>query len=127
MRLLLDTHAIVWWLIGDQRLSPAARNAIPLARDVLVSAASAWELATKARLGKWPEAEELAHDLGMWVRRQGMTALDVTIEHGARAGSLRGPHRDPFDRMLIAQCQAVDAAVVSEDAVFDHYGVRRIW
>ncbi len=95
MRVLLDTHAIVWWLLGDDRLSAAARMAVSEAREVIVSAASAWELSTKARLGKWPEADELARDLGLWVSRQRMTALDVTMEHGARAGNLPGPHRDP--------------------------------
>jgi PIN domain nuclease of toxin-antitoxin system len=127
VRLLLDTPALVWWLLGDERLSPAAREAIAGAREVYVSAASAWELSTKARLGKWADAQSLATDLGSWVRQQGMTALDQSLDHGARAGGLPGPHRDPFDRMLIAQCQAEDLTLVSGDAVFDHYGVRRIW
>jgi PIN domain nuclease of toxin-antitoxin system len=125
--LLLDTHALVWWLLGDDRLSAAARDAIAGARLVLVSAATAWELSTKARLGKWPEAASLARDLGTWVQRQGMTPLDVTLDHGARAGCLPGPHRDPFDRMLVAQCQAEDLTIVSGHAVFDDYGIRRVW
>jgi len=104
-----------------------ARKAVSDAGEVLVSAASAWELSTKARLGKWPDAEDLARDLPGWVSRQGMRPLAVTLEHGARAGQLPGPHRDPFDRMLIAQCQAEGLAVVSRDAVFDGYGVRRVW
>lgn len=127
MRLLLDTHAVAWWLLGDERLSEAAREAIAAASEVLVSAASAWELSTKARLGKWPAAQDLARDLGAWVQRQGMTPLAITLDHGARAGSLPGPHRDPFDRMLIAQCQAEDLTIVSADNAFDDYGVRRIW
>jgi PIN domain nuclease of toxin-antitoxin system len=127
LRLLLDTHAVVWWLLGDERLSAAAREAIAAAREVMVSAASAWELSTKARLGKWPEAQDLARDLGTWVRRQGMSPLAVTLDHGARAGNLPGPHRDPFDRMLVAQCQAEDIPIVSADTAFDDYGVRRVW
>jgi PIN domain nuclease of toxin-antitoxin system len=127
VRLLLDTHALVWWLLGDEHLSTAAREAVTGAAEVLVSAASAWELSTKARLGKWPDAAALAQDLGAWVRRQGMTPLAIALDHGARAGSLPGPHRDPVDRMLIAQCQAEALAIVSADDVFDIYGVRRVW
>lgn len=127
MRVLLDTHALVWWLLGDLQLSGAARRAIETASVVYVSAASAWELSTKARLGKWPEAQRLADDLSAWVYRQGMTELAVTVDHGARAGSLPGAHRDPFDRMLAAQCQAEALAIVSVDSVFDAFGVRRVW
>ncbi len=127
MRVLLDTHALVWWLLGDRRLSAPARAAIQTADEALVSAASAWELATKARLGKWPEAEALAADLPQWVKRQGMTPLSVSLDHGAAGGNLPGPHRDPFDRMLIAQCHALSLAIVSVDEVFDRYGVRRVW
>lgn len=127
MRLLLDTHAVVWWLLGDERLGAGAREAIGDAGDVYVSAASAWELSTKARLGKWAEAEALARDLATWVARQGMRPLAISLEHGARAGHLPGPLRDPFDRMLIAQCQTEGLTIVSADPVFDHYGVRRVW
>lgn len=127
MRLLLDTHALVWWLLGDQRLSAPARAAIQTADEAFVSAASAWELATKARLGKWPEAAALASDLPGWVSRQGMTPLAVSLAHGAAGGNLPGPHRDPFDRMLIAQCHALSLAIASVDEVFDRYGVRRVW
>jgi PIN domain nuclease of toxin-antitoxin system len=125
--LLLDTHAVVWWLLGDGRLTPSAREAIGQGREVYVSAASAWEISTKARLGKWPEAAEFAQDLGMWVRRQGMRTLEITLDHGLRAGQLPGPHRDPFDRMLLAQCQAEALSLVSCDVALDGYGVRRVW
>jgi PIN domain nuclease of toxin-antitoxin system len=92
-----------------------------------VSAASAWEIATKVRLGKLPGAEQLAGDFGGFLLRGAFTTLDITIEHAIRAGLLPGPHRDPFDRMLIAQAQAEGVPVVTNDVVFEAYGVRRVW
>ena len=128
MRVLLDTHALLWWLDGDARLSKRARAAIADARTIcLVSAASAWEVTTKARLGKLPGALEVAADISGCLRSQQFTPLDITIDHAQRAGSLPGEHRDPFDRMLIAQSQAENLPLVSNDAVFDKYGVVRIW
>lgn len=128
MRLLLDTHALLWWLDGDARLSKRARAAIGDARTVcLVSAASAWEITTKARLGKLPGALDVASDISGCLRSQQFTPLDITVDHAQRAGSLPGGHRDPFDRMLIAQSQAENLPVVSSDVVFDGYGVVRIW
>lgn len=128
MRLLLDTHALLWWLDGDRRLSLKARRAIANeSNGILVSAASAWEITTKARLGKLPGALDVAADVAGCVASQSFSPLDITLLHAQRAGSLTGPHRDPFDRMLIAQGQLEDVAVVSGDEVFDHYGVRRFW
>ena len=128
MRLLLDTHTFLWWLDGDARLSKRARAAIGDARtECLVSAASAWEITTKARLGKLPGALEVAADVSGCLRSQQFTPLDITVDHAQRAGSLPGAHRDPFDRMLIAQSQAENLPLVSNDAVFDAYGVVRIW
>ncbi|HEY7188943.1 MAG TPA: type II toxin-antitoxin system VapC family toxin, partial [Vicinamibacterales bacterium] len=103
MRLLLDTHALIWWLAGDSQLGSAARAAIAdEANEVYVSAASAWEVATKHRLGKLPGAGPLIVDFAREVRQQGFIALPITLEHGQVAGSLVGAHRDPFDRMLMA-------------------------
>jgi PIN domain nuclease of toxin-antitoxin system len=118
VRLLMDTHALLWWLAGDERLSMRAREAIA-SRDntVHVSAASAWEVATKHRLGKLPGAGPLAVDFAGEVRAQGFTPLEITLEHGQDAGALPGPHRDPFERM----------ALVSNEEAFDAYGVVRIW
>lgn len=128
MRLLLDTHAFLWWLDGDRQLSLKARRAIASdANTVLVSAASAWEITTKARLGKLPAARDVAADVAGCVAGQGFVSLDITLIHAQRAGSLAGEHRDPFDRMLIAQGHIEDIAVVSNDVVFDRYEVRRIW
>lgn len=127
MRLLLDTHALLWWLAGDKHLSPAARRAIGDADNtVLVSAASAWEIATKHRLGKL-DASSLVGQLGAILASQRFEALEVTIDHAERAGMLPGEHRDPFDRMLAAQAQAEKLVVVSNDEVFERYGVAREW
>ncbi len=127
-RLLLDTHALLWWLTGDAGMSRAARGAIAAAQaEVFVSAASGWEIATKVRLGKLADPRGVTEALGKHVAAQGFRELAITLEHGRRAGALPGPHRDPFDRMLVAQAQAEDLVVVSVDRVFDEYRVRRLW
>ena len=128
MRLLLDTHAFLWWLAGNRRLSLVARRAIEdNSDDVIVSAASAWEITTKHRIGKLREAEAVAFDVAGAIAGQGFEELNVTVEDAERAGRLPGLHRDPFDRMLIAQALARNLVVVSVDRVFDGYGVSRIW
>lgn len=93
---------------------------------MFVSAASAWEVTTKARLGKLI-AGPLGQDFAGEVRRQGFVPLPITLDHGQRAGSLPGHHRDPFDRMLIAQAQAQNLVLVSNETLFDAYGVQRLW
>jgi PIN domain nuclease of toxin-antitoxin system len=128
VRLLLDTHALIWWLAGDARLSPAARSAIEdEANEVFVSAASAWEIATKHRLGKLPAAGPLAVDFAREVRAQGFTPLPITLEHGQVAGALASEHRDPFDRMLAAQAREEKLGLVSIETLFDALDVVRIW
>lgn len=128
MQLLLDTHALLWWMTDDGGLSARARSSIEQTRNtVLVSAASAWEIATKVRLGKLPTAADLAADFRVIVEREGFELLAITADHAIRAGLLPGSHKDPFDRMLIAQAQAEDLALVSNEELFDSYGVRRIW
>ena len=128
MRLLLDTHALLWWLDGDRRLSLKARRAIVSeSNSILVSAVSAWEITTKARLGKLPGATDVAADVAACVASQGFLPLDITMLHAQRAGRLPGAHRDPFDRMLIAQSQIEDVALVSDDEAFDAFDVRRFW
>lgn len=128
MRLLLDTHALLWWLSDDPSLGKRARTAIASTTNtVLVSAASAWEVTTKVRLGKLAAADELAADFLSFIEREGFEALPISVEHAARAGLLAGTHKDPFDRMLIAQAQAENLTLVSNEMVFDSYGVRRIW
>ena len=128
MRFLVDTHALLWWLFGDKQLSAAARAAIANEdNEVLVSAASAFEISTKFRIGKLPEAAIVASDLHTHLLDQEFEALPITVQHGQRAGALPGPHKDPFDRMLIAQAHAEGVPIVSNEEVFDHYGVVRIW
>ena len=128
MRLLLDTHAFLWWLAGSDRLSQPARRAVEdEANDILVSAASAWEIATKYRLGRLPGASEVALDIAGAIADQGFEELEITVEDAGRAGALSGSHRDPFDRMLIAQALARNLPLVSSESPFDSYGVRRLW
>ena len=128
MDLLLDTHAFLWWSEDNGRLSADARRAIEDDTNViLISAASAWEIATKYRLGKLPGAEALARDVPGAISSQGFAELSITVADAVRAGALPGPHRDPFDRMLIAQARARDLVLVSNEELFDQYGVRRLW
>ncbi len=94
---------------------------------VFVSAASAWEIVTKHRLGKLPEAESLAADFGGVIARGGFEPLSVTVTHGEYAGRMRVPHKDPFDRILIAQSIIENLALISNEARFDAFGIARIW
>ena len=128
MRVLLDTHAFLWWIADSRRLSTAAYDSIfEIENVILVSAATAWEVATKYRLGKLPEAEATTYDIVSTIANQGFSELPITVEHGDRAGSLPGHHRDPFDRMLIAQAITDDLVLISNETLFDQYGVRRLW
>jgi PIN domain nuclease of toxin-antitoxin system len=128
VRALLDTHTFLWWLDGDPLLSKTAFDCIAdRSSEVLVSAATAWEIATKHRIGKLPDAADVARDLVGCIRNQAFLSLSLTVAHGQRAGALSGHHRDPFDRMLIAQAIPEDCALISNDAVFDRYGVIRLW
>jgi PIN domain nuclease of toxin-antitoxin system len=128
VRLLLDTHALVWWMEGNRRLSPRVRGFIAdRANEILVSAASAWEICTKARLGKLPGAAALASDVAQHVAEQGFSTLPISLLHAQRAGGLPGPHRDPFDRILIAQSQIEVVPIASIDGVFERYGLSVLW
>lgn len=128
MRILLDTHALLWWMTGSTDLSRPAKMAIGEPdNEVFVSAVSAWEVTTKHRLGKLPGAGPLALDFAREIRSQGFIQLAITLDHGQTAGSLAGNHRDPFDRMLIAQAQLERMALVSNEVLFDQFDVTRIW
>ncbi len=128
MRYLLDTRALLWWLFDDPKLSELARGVIADPdHEILVSAASAWEIATKHRIGKLPEAGDVAQSLTAYIRRARFTELAVSVEHALLAGNLPGPHRDPFDRMLMAQASALSSPLITLDPVFQDYGVTVIW
>ena len=106
MRLLLDTHTLLWWLDGDAQLPPRVRREIRATDNTIaVSAASAWEITIKWRLGKLPGAALVASDVQGALASQGLSSLAISVQHAEHAGRLPGPHRDPFDRMLVAQAQ----------------------
>jgi len=125
---LLDTCTVIWATLAPASLSPAAREVIAgEENEVLVSAASAWEIATKVRLGKLPGAEKLEQNYLAVMDDAGYTLLAIDTESALRAGRLAADHRDPFDRMIAAQALALDVAVVSPDSLLDQFGVRRVW
>jgi PIN domain nuclease of toxin-antitoxin system len=129
VRLLLDTHALLWWVFADPSLSRRARAAIAddIGNQIFVSAASAWEIATKYRIGKLRDAGAVAEDISGTIAEEGFDELSVSVRHAQRAGNLAGHHQDPFDRMLIAQAISEDLTLVSNERAFDAYGVQRIW
>lgn len=128
MRLLLDTHALLWLMTGDDRLPARARHLIEREAEVsYVSAASAWEITTKFRLGKLPGAEELAQDFSALTREVALKPLAISVQHGEAAGRFDDPHKDPFDRILIAQAMIEDLILVSNETIFDRFGATRIW
>ncbi len=125
---LLDTHTLLLAVLSPHRLSRPAFTAIGDPGNVLlVSAASAWEVATKVRLGKLPGAEVFERNFLQDIAGSGYILRAVTVEDGLRAGRLLGPHQDPFDRIIAAQALADDIPVISADSKLDVLGVRRIW
>ena len=128
MNLLLDTHALLWWILDTNDLSRKARAAIrSFHNEVYVSAATAWEIATKSRLGKLAAADPFVHSIGDSLRKLGFEELPISVDHAQRAGLLPGHHRDPFDRLLIAQAQAENLVLVSNERLFDEYRIQRLW
>jgi PIN domain nuclease of toxin-antitoxin system len=127
--LLLDTHAYVWAVSAPDRLSPAARRAIEdRRRTVLVSAATAWEMAIKHRAGRWPEAAVLLRQHDELCRQLAAEQLPVTSRHAITAGGLSWQHPDPFDRVLAAQAIDAGATLVTRDAVFSELaGLATLW
>jgi PIN domain nuclease of toxin-antitoxin system len=123
VRVLLDTHTLIWWATDDPKLSRDARSVLSsFDTEVFVSAASAWEVSTKVRIGKLPGAEMFAAEFPSRVGRLGFRELAISVEHGQRAGLLPGAHKDPFDRMLIAQAQAENMPIVSNERVWGSDG-----
>lgn len=128
MRVLLDTSVVLWAMLEPRRLTVKASALIADATTtVVVSAASAWEIGTKFRIGKLPIAGPLEADFVSAVRRSGYTLVSINAETALRAARLEADHRDPFDRLLAAQALAVDIPIISPDSKLDLFGVRRIW
>jgi PIN domain nuclease of toxin-antitoxin system len=128
LRYLLDTHTLIWWMTEDSHLPISARRMISHRDNTsVVSAASAWEIATKVRLGRLPAAADLVQNFVADLEVHRIEVLPVTAEDGIRAGLLPGPHKDPFDRMLISQALGENIPIISNDRALDGYGVERIW
>ena len=121
MRLLLDTHVLLWWLADDRKLSKSARAIIASAdNDVLVSSASLWEIAIKETLGR---LDVELDDLEPAIARNGFRPLNISFNHALTAGRLPVVHRDPFDRMLVAQASVEELRLMSHDRVFLRYNL----
>jgi PIN domain nuclease of toxin-antitoxin system len=128
MRLLLDTHALLWFASGDPALTRAARRRIEDPRnDRVWSTASVWEMAIKVGIGKLHLGMPVAEFVERVTIDDGVTLLDIRRDHVVGVADLPGHHRDPFDRLLIVQALRDDLAIVTRDEVFEAYGVRRIW
>jgi PIN domain nuclease of toxin-antitoxin system len=128
MIVLLDTHTVLWSFIAPESIGREASAIIAdEASEILVSAASAWEIATKVRIGKLPEAEALESRFLEALSEVGFILLAIDAETALRSGRLVADHGDPFDRMIAAQALQLDIPVISLDAKLDVFGVRRIW
>ena len=128
MKALVDTHALLWWLFDDRRLSGRARQVLEDGtNEILVSSASGWEIMTKHRLGKLPHAGEAVRDLRGAVQRAGFEPLSISLDHAIEAGRLASPHRDPFDRMLAAQSRLEKIPLVTDDKIFATLSVPTLW
>jgi PIN domain nuclease of toxin-antitoxin system len=125
VRLLLDTHALLWWLTDDPRLPATARAAISDPENqLLVSACSGYEIAYKQQSGRLPALPE---NLPRRLQREGIGILPISLDHALAAAALPGPHRDPWDRILMAQAVAEDCHMVTVDKVFSDYAIPVLW
>lgn len=128
MRLLLDTHTLLWFTVGDALLSSTALALINDAgNDKLVSPASYWEIAIKVSIGKLALHRSYEDFIDHAIRQNGFDILPVEPRHASRVAGLPFHHKDPFDRLLIAQALTDDIAIVGADPLFDRYGVKRLW
>jgi PIN domain nuclease of toxin-antitoxin system len=127
LKLLLDTHALLWALLDDERLTASARRAIERADAVFVSAASIWEIALKQRLGKLPHLHIGAGEIPQLVIDSRFSELPVTLVHAARVAELPQHHRDPFDHLLIAQALAERLTLLTADPLLARYPVKTHW
>jgi len=120
IKFLLDTHALLWWLFDEPKLCSIARTQISHPQnEIYVSSASAWEIATKHRIGKMPEAKELLQNYQEILQQARFIELPITTKHALRAGALPIKHRDPFDRMLMAQAELDNLAIITYDPEFN--------
>lgn len=125
MRLLLDTHTVLWWFSDDPRLATAARRAIAnSANQLLVSAIVGYEISYKQKLGRLPLLPE---SLPRRFLRESIEVLPVSLDHAVAAAELPGPHRDPWDRIMMAQALAEGLTVLTVDPIFAGYGVAVLW
>ena len=128
MKVLLDTHTLLWAVINPELLSRRAASIIDdKSTVILVSAASAWEISTKVRLGKLPGAENFERDFVQNLDDLGYALLSIDAETSLRAGRLTADHGDPFDRILAAHAIALDIPVIGKDPKLDQFGIRRVW
>ena len=125
--LLLDTHTLLWWVADDQSLSSAARNAISNAENVVASDVSLWELTVKASLGKIRVDPSVADWFDQHTAQSRFRALSIARRHLAELAALPMEHRDPFDRLLVAQARVENLTLVSRDSMFAKYDVRTLW
>jgi PIN domain nuclease of toxin-antitoxin system len=118
-RYLIDTHVLLWWIFDDPKLDQNIREIIQNpSNKIIVSSASAWEIATKYRIGKLPEAKELLENYDQILQKARFSQLSITTAHALRAGSLPIQHRDPFDRMIMAQSELEQIPVITYDPAF---------
>jgi PIN domain nuclease of toxin-antitoxin system len=128
MNVLLDTNAFLWWAMGSRKLPHSVKMLLEdPASQIFVSAASAWEISTKARIGKLPEAAWMTGQFTRIVLMMGFRALPISVEHADLAGSLPGKHRDPFDRVLAAQCRLENLPIATNDGALKSLGVNAVW
>jgi PIN domain nuclease of toxin-antitoxin system len=128
MKALLDTHTFLWWIADRPQLSPRAREIIADGgNEIFVSAASGWEIAIKARLGKLDLPDDLEHFIVEQLETNAFTSLPIRLEHALHVYTLVQRHRDPFDRILVAQCQLENLPILSADPQIAQYAVQVIW
>jgi len=128
VRFLVDTHAFLWAVLSPEKLSDRARSVLTDRQaELLVSIATPWEMAIKAGIGKLENGAEILDNFENRVTASGYRILETSIEHTIRSGYLPRYHKDPFDRLLIAQALDLNVPILSRDDIFDLYGVQRIW
>ena len=128
MSILLDTHAMLWFVLKDPQLSAGAHHAIRFrSADAFISPASFWEVAIKVRRGNYRLTVPFNVFFETALEKNGFKILPITIKHAAQVAELPLIHRDPFDRLIVAQALVEDLSLVTRDSILDQYGIKRIW